>query len=148
MDQTPTLEPDKNGEVPCPVCHDYHGKPESVEAHITGKSDEDHRGQIGKDYRCVQDGTRTLWTEPNPELKGTVPIAELKGTVPTLDEEHTVPESDGKEPDDVTQLENEDEDREDGDGIVAALVVTLAIAVWWLARRTSTEDEVREVTVF
>ena len=138
MDQIRALEPDENGEVPCPVCHDYHGKPESVEAHITGKSDDDHRGQTGKDYRCVQDGTRTLWTEPN---------AELKGTVAVLDEEYTVPENDGKEPDNVTQPDDGDGDQEDKDGIVAALVVTLAIVVWWLARRTGTEDEVREVAV-
>jgi len=138
MDQTPALEPDENGEVPCPVCYDYHGKPESVEAHITGKSDEDHRGQIGKDYRCVQDGTRTLWTEPNVELKGTVPV---------LDEEYTIPENDGEETDNVTQPEDSDEDQDDEDGIVAALVVALAIAVWWLARRTGNEDEVREVAI-
>ena len=138
MSQTQALEPDENGEVPCPVCRDYHGKPESVEGHITGKSDGDHRGQIGKDYRCIQDGTRTLWTEPNPELKGTVPV---------LDEEYTAPESDEEELDNVTQSENDSEDRDDEDGIVAALVVALAIAVWWLARRTGTEDEVREVAV-
>ena len=140
MSQTQALEPDENGEVPCPVCRDYHGKPESVEGHITGKSDEDHRGQIGKDYRCIQDGTRTLWTEPNPELK-------VVGTVSVLDEEYTVPESDEEELDNVTQSENDSEDRDDEDGIVAALVVALAIAVWWLARRTGTEDEVREVAV-
>jgi hypothetical protein len=138
MDQTQALEPDENGEVPCPVCHDYHGKPESVEGHITGKSDDDHRGQIGKDYRCVQDGTRTLWTEPNPELSGTVPV---------LDEEYTIPESDGEKPDNVTQPENGSEDQDDENGYVGALVVGLAILVLWLARRTGTEDQVREVTV-
>ena len=47
----------------------------------------------------------------------------------------------------MTQPEDGDEDQEDEDGIVAALVVALAIGVWWLARRTGTEDERREVEV-
>jgi len=35
----------------CPLCEEYSGTEESVEAHISSKSDEDHQGEIGKDYR-------------------------------------------------------------------------------------------------
>jgi len=35
----------------CPLCEEYSGSEESVEAHISSKSDEDHQGEIGKDYR-------------------------------------------------------------------------------------------------
>lgn len=133
MEQNQVLKPDEDGEVPCPICDEYHGKPESVEGHITGKSDEAHRGKIGKDYRLVQNGVRTLSTEQNPELKGTVPI---------FDEET---ESNDTEPENVTQPEDEDKDEDRDQGVVATLILALAIAVLWLARRTGNEDEVRKV---
>ena len=136
MEQNQVLQPDEDGEVPCPICDEYYGKPESVEGHITGKSDDSHRGKIGKDYRVVRDGVRTLSTEQNPELKGTIPL---------LDEEQDATEIDDNEPENVTQPEEENGDEDREDGAIAALVVALAIAVLWLARRTGNEDRVREV---
>lgn len=38
-------------EVTCPLCDEYEGPPESVEAHISGKKDETHWGERGTDYR-------------------------------------------------------------------------------------------------
>jgi len=41
----------ENGKFSCPLCHDFTGPIGSVEAHITGKSDNAHRGVVGKDFR-------------------------------------------------------------------------------------------------
>lgn len=35
----------------CPLCDEYEGKPESVEAHISAKTDEAHRGEVGRRWR-------------------------------------------------------------------------------------------------
>lgn len=38
-------------EATCPLCEDYTGTPSQVEAHITGKSDEAHAGELGSNHR-------------------------------------------------------------------------------------------------
>lgn len=35
----------------CPVCGEFEGEPESVEAHISGSSDDLHQGEVGRHYR-------------------------------------------------------------------------------------------------
>ena len=46
-----------NGEFICPLCEDFGGPVGAVEAHITGKSDNAHRGVVGKDFRIeIKDG--------------------------------------------------------------------------------------------
>lgn len=48
------VDDDERVELPaveCPLCHDYHGRVTSVEAHITGKSDDAHKGQVGYSHR-------------------------------------------------------------------------------------------------
>lgn len=43
----------------CPLCERFSGSPESVEAHISGSGDEDHEGEIGKDFREQLRGAAT-----------------------------------------------------------------------------------------
>lgn len=43
----------------CPLCERFSGSPESVEAHISGSGDEDHEGEIGKDFREQLRGVAT-----------------------------------------------------------------------------------------
>lgn len=40
----------------CPFC-EYTGASSSVEAHISGKSDETHKGKVGSNYRGLIDAT-------------------------------------------------------------------------------------------
>ena len=35
----------------CPICEDYSGSPQEVEAHISGMKDEAHTGHLGAHYR-------------------------------------------------------------------------------------------------
>jgi len=44
----------------CPVCHDFAGAVESVEAHISGSTSGAHQGALGEDYRGAM-GTNTSW---------------------------------------------------------------------------------------
>jgi hypothetical protein len=38
-------------EVTCPLCKEYSGEPASVEAHISRKTDEAHKGETGNQHR-------------------------------------------------------------------------------------------------
>jgi hypothetical protein len=49
--------------VKCPHC-DYEGRVASVEAHISGKSDEVHRGHVGQTFR---DSLPQLGNDTEPE---------------------------------------------------------------------------------
>ena len=47
----------QNGKFVCPLCDEFRGPIGAVEAHITGKSDNIHRGVVGKDFRIeLRDG--------------------------------------------------------------------------------------------
>jgi len=50
-DLTDMVQLPENGEFNCPLCRDYKGPIESVEAHISAKRDRSHRGVVGKDFR-------------------------------------------------------------------------------------------------
>lgn len=58
-----------NGLFTCPVCGDFTGKRSSVEAHITGKSDDAHKGRVGKDFRVPQANSEDLLSAGPPVLQ-------------------------------------------------------------------------------
>jgi hypothetical protein len=69
-DDAPDLvQKPENGEFSCPVCGDFTGKRSSVEAHITGKSDAQHKGLVGKDFRVPQRNGPDLLSADKPVLK-------------------------------------------------------------------------------
>lgn len=43
---------DNQGGCVCPLCGEYEGEPASVEAHISSRVDDDHRGSVGEHYRA------------------------------------------------------------------------------------------------
>lgn len=120
--------PDENGEYSCPVCGKYTGEQGSVEAHITGKSDPDHKGKVGKDYRVEDsDGNVHLRTENGPPKAGTSQINEL------LEDPEPVQDD----------LPDDDPDSDKSSGLATGVLIGLLIVVWWIARRTGNEDQVR-----
>jgi hypothetical protein len=119
-------EPDDQGRYTCPVCRDYTGPRSSVEAHITGKSDSDHKGQVGKDYR-VRDGDGELHISDSPVFR-------------VGDRDRTV-ENNGTGDD--PELEDDTSD-DDSDDLGAALVAGLVVLVLWLASQTGNENQVRD----
>jgi hypothetical protein len=42
---------DNQGGCVCPLCGEYEGEPASVEAHISSRVDDAHRGSVGEHYR-------------------------------------------------------------------------------------------------
>lgn len=74
LEELPDDAPDlvqkpENGEFSCPVCGEFTGKRSSVEAHITGKSDAQHKGLVGKDFRVPQRNGPDLLSADKPVLK-------------------------------------------------------------------------------
>lgn len=47
---------ESDAEVDCPLGCGYCGAPRSVEAHISRKTDERHKGEVGRAYRDVMTG--------------------------------------------------------------------------------------------
>lgn len=51
----------------CPFC-DYEGAPRSVEAHISGKTDDAHRGKVGSQWRAnIRDPLRYPIPDDTPD---------------------------------------------------------------------------------
>lgn len=99
-----------DGEYECPVCGDYTGQRGSVEAHITGKSDDAHQGRVGKDYRYrTPDGTVTLCQEP----------------VNGLDED----EKQSPETDSVSESITDDPDPDDSETEIVAWLLVIGLLV-------------------
>lgn len=122
--------PDEDGEYTCPICQDYTGERNSVEAHITGKSDDNHQGQVGKDYR-TRDEDGNLRLTQMPVLRP----GDGNGDQAT--------ESVDNEPEEVSDTPEAGED-EDQDSGISGLLIGLAFAlVLWLAQKTDNKDQVQ-----
>jgi hypothetical protein len=137
MSSPEPIEPDENGEYTCPVCGNYTGKRTSVEAHITGKSDEDHQGRVGKDYRAPGPENQPILVDspvgdPQPISTGNSSGDDLEDRSSDTNDPETGP--------DLSRA------IEAGDGSFAgAAAVALIIVGWWIARQSGNEDKVTEV---
>jgi hypothetical protein len=142
-------EPDDQGRYTCPACQDYTGPRSSVEAHITGKSDSDHKGRVGKDYR-VKDGDGELHISNEPIVsQDEMKTGENNGqTVENngLDDDPKFAEIEDDTGDD-------DSDRDDAGvktGVLIGLGVVLAAAAKktklgeWLAEKTGNQNQFQE----
>jgi hypothetical protein len=135
VDQVPYQEPNEDGEYTCPICQDYTGQRTSVEAHITGKSDDSHQGRVGKDYRSRDENGNLRLTE----------VAVLSSDDDRINNQAT--KSVDTEPEEVstTPEASKDEDEpEDRDGGVSGILIGVAFAlVIWLAQKTDNEDQIQ-----
>lgn len=143
-------DPDENGEYTCPVCKDYTGKRGSVEAHITGKSDQSHKGLVGKDFRAeLPNGDVQLRRGDPPEdrpsqaeLENAPHISERSsGTGDPVLEDGDDP-GDGDES--VDELEDEDGDEDDDQTIADLVQFGLAVAIFYVLIRVSGQDNVQQ----
>jgi len=94
--------------VPCPLCEQFSGKPESVRAHISAKQDARHQGHSGFDYETElgldQDGAESD-PEPDHEQDATpVPTQNQGGTVQTSDDAVEIQSVERDETDDGTPV--------------------------------------------
>jgi hypothetical protein len=133
------VKPDENGEYTCPVCGNYTGRRTSVEAHITGKSDEDHQGRVGKDYRAPGPENQPILVDspvgdPDPD-----PISPSDSSGDDLGGQS----SDSNDPEDGPDLSKA---IEAGDGSFAGVAaVALIIVTWWIAQQSDNEDTVEDI---
>lgn len=61
----------------CPICGDFEGDPQSVQAHISAKQDEAHRGKTGREFAADienggKNGQQTATKPPKVESGGNV----------------------------------------------------------------------------
>jgi len=135
------VEPDENGDYTCPVCGEYTGKMESVAAHISGKSDDQHKGRTGRDYQSPdENGEVRLYNEPW-DREEAVPVKDLGDKMEASTGDNT----------------GDDEESSDGDvdGTVAEQVsekgTTLglvfgAVILYWIVRNTGNETQTEPVS--
>lgn len=124
--------------IPCPICDEYSGKPESVRAHISAKQDDRHRGESGFDYETElgldQDGPDQE-PESSPDPDGT--------PVPTQDQGGTV-----RSTDDSVEIQSVERDRTD-DGKPVVKLVLAGAAIEGLSRALTGQgiaEQIRDST--
>jgi hypothetical protein len=136
VDQVPHQEPNEDGEYTCPICQEYTGQRTSVEAHITGKSDDSHQGRVGKDYRSRDEDGNLRLTE----------VAVLSSDDDRFNSDQAM-ESVDTEPEEVSTTpepgEAEDEPENQDDGVSGILIGAAFALVIWLAQKTDNEDQVQ-----
>lgn len=124
--------------VPCPLCDQFSGKPESVRAHISAKQDDRHRGESGFDYETElgldQDGPDQE-PESDADPDGTpVPIQNQSGAVRTTD--------------DAVEIQSVERDETD-DGTPVVKLVLVGAAIEGLSRALTGQgiaDQIRNST--
>jgi hypothetical protein len=70
----------EGGDTTCPLCEDFEGPESSVQAHISGSTDEDHAGRIGNEVMSESgdsDISETLEFPENPDQSDPVEDLEL-----------------------------------------------------------------------
>jgi hypothetical protein len=144
-DDAPDLvqRPD-NGLFTCPVCGDFAGKRSSVEAHITGKSDEAHKGRVGKDFRVPQANGEDLLSAGPPVLEGGSGVTFMERR-PAPDELVSPPKGEQPTPTETKATATEVvEEPDSGPRDAFAAGVFVAILVW-LLRNTGNEEQAVEM---
>jgi len=138
-DDAPDLvqRPD-NGLFTCPVCGDFAGKRSSVEAHITGKSDNAHKGRVGKDFRVPQANSEDL-------LSAGPPVLQSGGGVTVMDDAEdptklvSPPENEQVTLEDTSPAEVEEQaDTGNRDAFTAGVLVGILVL---LLRYTGNEEQ-------
>lgn len=139
-------EPDDDGNYTCPICQNYTGERSSVEAHITGKSDDSHKGKVGKDFR-TRDENGDLCISRNEVLR--VGDGNSNQATESVDAEpedvSTTPEpvqSKAEQEGEDGELQNNNEPEDEDGGVAGILIgVTFALLIW-LAQKTDNEDQI------
>jgi hypothetical protein len=139
-------EPDDNGDYTCPICQDYTGGRTSVEAHITGKSDDSHQGKVGRNFRtrdengdlCISE-KEIFSLEDGSSNQATKSIdAEPEDVSTTPEPVQSKAEQEGED----GELQNSNEPEDEDGGVAGILIgVTLALLIW-LAQKTDNEDQI------
>jgi hypothetical protein len=118
------LDDDDGEDTTCPLCEEFEGSASSVQAHISGSTDSDHSGRIGKDVMSEgsdSDSSETIEFPENPDVTDPVDDDELDEEVnPNGDEV-----SNGSQTDKDGVVE--DDDTESGDDLTDVAVAVGAI---------------------
>ena len=138
--------PDDNADYTCPICQDYTGGRTSVEAHITGKSDDSHQGKVGRNFRtrdengdlCISE-KEIFSLEDGSSNQATKSIdAEPEDVSTTPEPVQSKAEQEGED----GELQNSNEPEDEDGGVAGILIgVTLALLIW-LAQKTDNEDQI------
>jgi len=138
-DDSPDLvqRPD-DGQFTCPVCAEFTGERSSVEAHISGKRDEAHKGVMGKDFRVPQANGPDLLSAGRPVLEGGDGVTVMEDG--TDSEEVVSPPKDEQRPPKETNAAEvvEEPDPSPRDAFAAGVFVGILVL---LLRYTGNEDQ-------
>ena len=150
----------------CPLCEDYEGDPDSIEAHISASMDETHEGEWGSNYREeIENGESVDVDEPAETVPSTYPTNEMEDGPTEEEEKHDV-DGDGY-PDDETERvkvqdmveevqesstseesDGDDESQDDsrsGGGKWIAAAAGVVLVVWLVLRgRSGQQDRVQD----
>jgi len=107
----------------CPVCNDYEGEPQSVEAHISGSTDVDHLGEQGSNWRSRIEELDEGNLDVPADSDGTT------GVSTSVDTEQAAPPINDGERATILETETSTEDVEVDDGEGSSVPVGLVLIV-------------------
>lgn len=139
-------------EVDCPYC-DYSAPLKSVEAHISGSSNGDHEGQVGRNHReeLVEQAEGRETSQATLEEEEVVELPSVEREVENGDESDESGESDERDENSGDDESNEDEGEEVGEGaridpgkalLVATVLFVIVVVV--ASRRSGSSEEATE----
>jgi hypothetical protein len=124
------LELDESeGDTTCPLCEEFEGPMSSVQAHISGSTDSDHSGRIGKDVMSESDDSDSSETIEFPENPNQSEPDEDLELVEESDPGGS-DESDETDEEPAESVENEPESVRDLGGAVVTLGIVAALIVF------------------
>lgn len=153
------MKPDETEEYTCPICGEYSGGIDSVEAHITGMSDGEHKGKVGSQYRNMNDlleapRSEVTFEEIDPDDQGAGELPEFEVGSGTDEKQEREAQSQEEETQAEPSLDSSKSLSESSGivsniiTIVANLVMLALLYVIWTAIRGQQEEDKDDGKVF
>ena len=137
------------GGMECPLCQKKFDSESSVQGHISGSTDEVHRGKVGQNVmesEASEGGSISFPESPEMDTSDPAELAAESVPEPEVESDSEMGESDGPESESDGDLgEDESSSSSGASGVIG--VIGIAALLWFLSRNGERDPEVPEVMI-
>lgn len=137
------------GGMECPLCQKKFDSESSVQGHISGSTDEVHRGKVGQNVmesEASEGGSISFPESPEMDTPDPAELAAESVPEPEVESDSEMGESDGAESESDEDLgEDESSSSSGASGVIG--VIGFAALLWFLSRNGERDPEVPEVMI-
>jgi len=138
------------GGMECPLCQKKFDSESSVQGHISGSTDEVHRGKVGQNVMESEASEGSISFPESPEMDTPDPVELAAESVaepePEVESDSEMGESDGAESESDEDLGEDGSSSSSGvSGVIG--VIGFAALLWFLSRNGERDPEVPEVMI-